>query len=128
MPCIRGGPRTPIRVYSPVVRLLFDQNLSHRLADALADIYPGALHVRDIDMESVDDLSVWSYAEEHDLIIVSKDSDFRQFSFTYGHPPKVVWIRRGNCSTVEVESLLRDHCDGLYAFERDDFASFLALM
>ena len=110
------------------MRLLFDQNLSHRLADALADIYPGSLHVRDVEMESVDDLSVWSHAEEHGLIIVSKDSDFRQFSFTYGHPPKVVWIRRGNCSTAEVESLLRDHCDDLYAFERDDFASFLALM
>ena len=54
-------------------------------------------------MESVDDLSVWSYAKEYGLVIVSKDSDFRQFSFTYGHPPKVVWIRRGNCSTAEVD-------------------------
>ena len=110
------------------MRLLFYQNLSHRLTDALVDIYPGSLHVRDVEMESVDDLSVWSYAKEYGLVIVSKDSDFRQFSFTYGHPPKVVWIRRGNCSTAEVESLLRDRCDNLYAFERDDLGAFLALM
>ncbi|HEX2256079.1 MAG TPA: DUF5615 family PIN-like protein [Afifellaceae bacterium] len=29
------------------MRLLLDQNLSHRLARHVADIYPGSQHVRD---------------------------------------------------------------------------------
>jgi len=44
-----------------------------------------------------------------------------------GHPPKVVWIRRGNCSTVEIEAILRSREADLFAFERDDREAFLAL-
>ena len=39
---------------------------------------------------------MWQYAREHGFTIVTKDSDFRQQSFLYRHPPKVVRIRRGN--------------------------------
>jgi predicted nuclease of predicted toxin-antitoxin system len=44
-----------------------------------------------------------------------------------GHPPKVVWIRRGNCSTAEIEAILRARYDELLSFERDGDQSFLAL-
>jgi predicted nuclease of predicted toxin-antitoxin system len=33
---------------------------------------------------------------------VSKDTDFHQRSFLFGGPPKVVWIRLGNCSTEDI--------------------------
>jgi predicted nuclease of predicted toxin-antitoxin system len=39
----------------------------------------------------------------------------------------VIWIRRGNCSTGEVATLLRDHHEEMLAFERDPEGSFLAL-
>lgn len=109
------------------MRLLFDQNLSPRLTESLQDLFPQSLHVRAAGLGSADDAVVWAYARDHDLTIVTKDSDFRQMSFTFGHPPKVVWIRRGNCSTLEIESLLRDRCDDLLSFHRDEQGSFLAL-
>ena len=86
------------------MRLLFDSNLSHRLKEVLGEVYPDSVHVREVGLESADDLAVWTYARDHELTIVSKDSDFRQMSFTFGHPPKVIWVRRGNCSTSEIES------------------------
>jgi len=49
-----------------------------------------------------DDDVVWEYAAKHGFMIVSKDADFHQWSFVHGHPPKVVWIRHGNCSTADV--------------------------
>lgn len=70
---------------------------------------------------------VWQYAAAEGYVIVSKDSDFHQLSFVRGHPPKVVWVRRGNCSTDEVESLLREREADLLAFAQDPDASFLAL-
>ncbi len=109
------------------MRLLFDQNLSPRLKWALNDICPETLHVRDVGLESAGDVEIWSYAREHGFVIVSKDSDFRQFSFTFGHPPKVAWIRRGNCSTSEIESILRDRYDEILAFYNDEYGAFLAL-
>ena len=110
------------------MRLLFDQNLSPRLRSTLDDIYPRALHVREAGLESADDFEIWSYARANGFVIVSKDSDFRQLSFTFGYPPKVVWIRRGNCSTSEIESLLRDRYDEVVAFHDDEYGAFLALI
>jgi predicted nuclease of predicted toxin-antitoxin system len=54
-------------------------------------------------------------------------TEFHQRSFLLGHPPKVVWIRRGNCSTRDIETLLRDRLPDLLTFDADPGASFLAL-
>ena len=109
------------------MRFLFDQNLSPRLKAMLGDIFPDSVHVRDVGLEAADDVEVWTYARSRNLVIVSKDYDFRQLSFAYGFPPKVVWIRLGNCSTSEVASLLRDWHDELTEFCNDESGAFLAL-
>ena len=109
------------------MRLLFDQNLSPHLREALRGPYPESLHVRDAGPESADDCMVWEYARDHKLVIASKDSDFRRLSFTFGHPPKVIWVRRGNCSTSEIESVLRNRYYDLLAFYQDEQGAFLAL-
>jgi len=51
----------------------------------------------------------------------------RQRSFVFGYPPKVVWVRLGNCSTSDVEQLLRGRFATIKAFYEDDYASFLSL-
>jgi len=109
------------------VKLLLDQNLSPRLARTLAAIYPDTTHVRGVGLQAADDDTVWAYASEHGFVIVSKDADFHQRSFVLGLPPKVVWIRRGNCSTVEIEGILRTRQADLLAFELDEHGAFLAL-
>ena len=109
------------------MRLLLDQNLSHGLVRSLSDVFPDSVHVRDVGLTRADDDAVWAHATAHGLIIVSKDSDFRQRSFLYGAPPKVVWIRRGNCTTAEIAAMLRAHRDDLRAFADDEAATFLAL-
>ena len=109
------------------MRLLYDSNLSHRLKEALDGVYPDSVHVREVGLESAADAVVWTYAKDHQFTIVSKDSDFRQMSFAFGHPPKVIWIRRGNCSTSEIESILRDRYNDLLAFQEEEQSAFLAL-
>ena len=109
------------------MRLLFDQNLSPRLVAMLADLHSGSTHVRNEGLEKADDDTVWAYAARHGLVIVSKDADFHQRSFVFGHPPKVIWIQRGNCPTDEIAALLRARHPDLVAFELDEMASFLAL-
>lgn len=51
--------------------------------------------------------------------IVSKDADFRQLSFLYGFPPKVIWLRVGNRSTAEIDGLIRGHVIDIVAFDGD---------
>jgi predicted nuclease of predicted toxin-antitoxin system len=74
------------------VILLFDENLSFRLPLALADIYPGAIHVRDLGLMGAADKELWVHGAATGCTIVTKDSDFYQRGLLYGHPPKVVWI------------------------------------
>lgn len=109
------------------MKLLFDQNLSPRLVEALQDLYPGSVHVREVGLANASDESVWTYAAQQGLTIISKDTDFHQRSFLSGHPPKVIWIRRGNCSTTEIEAILRARHPDLQGFEKDTVGAFLAL-
>lgn len=109
------------------MKLLFDENLSPRLAVLLADLFPGSTHVRNVGLRSADDLIVWTYAVDNEFTIVSKDSDMHDRSLFFGFPPKVIWIRLGNCSTGDVEQLIRKETEVLRRFFEDDTASFLAL-
>ena len=98
------------------MKLLFDQHLSHKLVRHLADLFPDSIHVRDVGLKTAPDPLVWEYAKSNGLMIVSKDSDFHQRSFLYGFPPKVIRLRLGNCSTADVEHVLRTNFDTIKSF------------
>jgi predicted nuclease of predicted toxin-antitoxin system len=109
------------------VKLLLDQNISHRLAESLASLYPDSSHVRLTGLKAADDESIWTFAARHDFVLVSKDSDFYQRSLLLGFPPKVIWIRRGNCRTEAIEQILREHYSDIEQFHRDKRHAYLIL-
>ena len=78
-------------------------------------------------MAEAPDETVWGYARDNGFVIVSKDDDFHQRSFLYGAPPKVIWLRVGNCPTSRILDCLRSHETQIAAFEQDEHATFLAL-
>ena len=109
------------------MKLLFDENLSPKLPLRLHDLFPNSLHVRDVGMKSTIDPIVWNYAMSEDLMIVSKDSDMHDLSLVFGSPPKVIWVRLGNCSTSQVENLLRREFNLITLFYQNRSLSLLAL-
>lgn len=109
------------------MRLLLDQNLSPRLVTALADIYPESAHVRDFGMAMSPDHEVLQFARENGFILVSKDSDFLDPQIVRGSPTKTVWIRRGNCSTREIENILRRHTEDMTRLKETDGLFLLML-
>jgi predicted nuclease of predicted toxin-antitoxin system len=109
------------------MKLLFDQNLSPRLVTRLADSFPDASHVEPLGLSRAPDPIVWAYARAHGYIIVTKDSDFNDFSVVRGFPPKVIWIRVGNCTTAAIAGLLRQHRAAITAFAADTEAASLAV-
>ena len=88
------------------MKLLLDENLSHRLVSSLVDAFPGTTSVYHVGLHGQSDTAIWDYATEHGFVIVSKDDDFRQMSFFRGHPPKVVWLVVGNAGTNPIADLL----------------------
>jgi len=109
------------------VKLLLDENLSPRLVERLADLYPDCVHVREVGLERAPDHTVWSYARENACTIVTQDADFGEMSVLLSSPPKVIWLRRGNCSTAEMETILRARYDAVTAFHDDPAQAVLAL-
>lgn len=109
------------------MKLLFDANLSPALVDRLWVEYPGSTHVRDVDLRSGSDAQIWDYAKTHELVIVSKDTDFRERSFVEGFPPKVVWLDVGNAGTAHIEVLLRREQQRVDHFGHSKDASVLIL-
>ncbi len=109
------------------MKLLLDEKLSHRLVAAIQSDFPGSTNVRDVGLQRAEDATIWEFAREHGYMIVSKDADFHQRSFVYGHPPKVVWLRVGNCITKQVAGTLQRHVEDLRAFAQDEESAFLVL-
>jgi predicted nuclease of predicted toxin-antitoxin system len=88
------------------MKLLLDQNLSFKLIPLLLSAFPGSKHVKNFSLTQEQDVPIWSFAAENGFTIVSKDSDFLHLALLRGHPPKVVYLRLGNCSTEAVASRL----------------------
>lgn len=78
-------------------------------------------------MQSKIDPIVWDFAKDNNLMIVSKDADMHDLSLVLGNPPKVIWLRLGNCSTQQVENVLRRDFDAIKLFYEDESLSLLAL-
>jgi len=107
--------------------LLFDQNISPRLIDRLADLFPDSVHVSTLGMDKAMDSEIWQYAHDHDYMIVTKDADFSELGIVRGFPPKVIWIRRGNCSTQGIESILRENYGAIKTLSNDEETGILTL-
>ena len=109
------------------MKLLFDHNLSPRLVNHLGDIYPNSNHLFNLGLDTEEDAVIWQYAVDNEFVIVTKDADFSELSLIRGFPPKVIWIRIGNCTTNDIESLIRFHTQEIEKFYRDSNLGILIL-
>ena len=109
------------------MKLLLDHNLSPRLVEKLADVFPESSHVALLGLERALDTEVWNTALEQSYIIVSKDADFNELLTAKGFPPKVIWLRLGNCTTTEAEEALRKYRTEIISFDQDDTAGLLEI-
>jgi predicted nuclease of predicted toxin-antitoxin system len=109
------------------MKLLFDQNLSFKLCEAIADLFPESNHVGLSGLSEADDRKVWDHAKAKGFAIVSQDVDFAEMAALLGPPPKVIWLRTGNQSTAATSTLLRRHAELIVAFGNDDGVACLEI-
>ena len=108
------------------MKLLLDQNLSPHLVRRLGDLWP-VEHVDVVGLGRAPDSDVRAYALANGFTLVTKDADFSDLLFLRGFPPRVVWLRLGNCTTDEVERAIRLHADALRALHADPLRGLLEL-
>ena len=110
------------------MKLLFDQNLSPKLAGFFKDSFDDTVHLQDIGLGISDDISVWEYAGSNGFTIVTKDNDFNSMVSLFGFPPKVIWIRKGNCATLVIKEMILDRIDVIKEFINDKENGILTIL
>jgi predicted nuclease of predicted toxin-antitoxin system len=73
-------------------RYLVDANLPYYFSLWNNDDY---IHQHDIDSSQKDSM-LWEYAKEHDLTIITKDSDFSDRILVLQPPPRIIRLAVGN--------------------------------
>jgi predicted nuclease of predicted toxin-antitoxin system len=59
--------------------------------------------------------------------ILTRDEDFIRLSVARGHPPKVVHVQLGNCTTRDVVELIRRRSNRIGEFVTSNDAGFLVV-
>lgn len=73
------------------------------------------------------DAAIWEYAGANQFMLLTKDKDFVNLSLTLGPPPKVVLLQTGNCSTSQIERIIRSNAVRFSEFDNDGKRSLLLL-
>ena len=103
------------------MNLLFDQNISFRLIKQIIDLYPNAKQVRELGLENSSDFEIFEFAKRNDYTIVTFDSDFFDLNTLHGFPPKIIWIRTGNTTTKNLETILKDKYELIKLFIEENY-------
>jgi len=109
------------------VKLLLDHNISHKLVARLADVFPDSTQTRLLNLGRTNDPQLWLFAKTHGYVFVSKDKDVAELAILRGAPPKVVWLRMGNCTAGAIERKLRASIDEIIALAHDPYQVVLEL-
>ncbi len=107
--------------------LLFDNNISHRVLPKISNLFPDSTHVMLENLDEATDMEVWRFAKMRNLTIVTKDSDFNDMAILKGAPPKVIWIKIGNCRVNEMVEFLNKRYEEIEAFLEDEEAVILEI-
>ncbi len=101
------------------MKLLFDQNISFRVANKLRLVFPDCGQVRELNLEDKTDREIWNFAKKEGYTIVTFDADFYDLVTLYGHPPKIVWLRISNTSSDNLIAIFQKHAELIKTFVSD---------
>jgi predicted nuclease of predicted toxin-antitoxin system len=91
---------------------LVDAQLPRRLARMLQQYGHNVYHTLDLPHQNrTDDDEIMQFADTHDCIVITKDSDFVD-AFYLQHRPQKLWLlSTGNISNRDLDILIRSNID-----------------
>lgn len=84
------------------MRFLVDNQLPGALARALSARGEDCRHVLDVGVAQATDPEIWRYADENDLVLISKDDDFVRLATQPAARARLIWVRIGNCRNADL--------------------------
>jgi predicted nuclease of predicted toxin-antitoxin system len=92
------------------MRLLIDQNIWYRIVPKIAFLFKELVHVKSQGWVDWKDYDIFMSARklQYDAVI-TLDEDFNKLLLEHGTPPKIIWIKTGNCSTTKLTDVIVSH-------------------
>jgi len=89
------------------MKFLCDVHISYKIQKFLNNEGYKTVHVNEIlNKWNSTDQEISQYADQHDLIVITKDSDFRDSYFVKHSPKKLIKVNLGNVSNQEFINML----------------------
>jgi predicted nuclease of predicted toxin-antitoxin system len=86
---------------------LCDVHISFKLVKTIENMGFICVHVNSIlDKWHTKDEDIMSYVDKNNMILISKDSDFKNSHFIKNSPKKLIKINLGNISNVELNTII----------------------
>ena len=110
------------------MKVLIDQNISFRIVSQISDLFPGVSHVKSLGLIDAKDFDIFMFARKEGFqAILTQDEDFYAHLLEHGTPPKIIWIRTGNCTTALLSEVLHRNAAIIFSFFEDDNADCLEI-
>lgn len=78
------------------MKLLLDENISHRIIASLAQTFPGSKHVSEVGLAGARDDVIYVWAAANGFALVTKDDDFVALAASRQFAAPLVLVRLGN--------------------------------
>ncbi len=85
------------------------------------------MHVTDVNPKLAGDLSIFDYALGNNLRSSLLTRDFTNIQAIRGYPPKIVWLRMGNISTLNIINKLSQNKASIEEFVSGSELSILEI-
>ena len=102
------------------MKLLIDENLSHRLVRRLEAQFPGTEHINRFGLAGRRDTFIWEHGRQNGYVILTQDDDFAELSVLRGAPPKVILLRTGTLPSARIAELLLERHLRIYTLLGND--------
>ncbi len=106
------------------MKVLIDQNISYRIVPRLTHLFEELVHVKSLSWIDWNDYDIFINARlQGYTAVITLDEDFNILLLEYGKPPKVIWLKTGNCSTQVLSEIIISKIEIINSFleDNDDF-------
>ncbi len=102
------------------MKILVDQNISFRLITRIEEVFSDVTHIKTLDLIDANDHEIFMAARQQGYsALLTQDEDFYNLLLEHGTPPKIIWLRTGNCSTAFLASVILHNEAIIEAFLQD---------
>jgi predicted nuclease of predicted toxin-antitoxin system len=103
------------------MKVLIDQNISHRIIPKLQGYFEQLTHIREVGLMDSDDYQIFLYARQTQFdAILTLEEDFQHHILIHKAPPKVIWLRVGNCGTNYLAEVIVKNIADIEQFIHDE--------